>query len=85
MKKSFKELKERSILSQAQMQSVLGGAMTGTCGFILIYSDGNIVKNCNVNKATVDMMLHDREMINNDIVESYWCCDSCASTSYCGN
>lgn len=86
MKKSFKELKERSILSNFQMQNVVGGGNGhGSCGYLIIYEDGSSEFSCNVSKDIAIHMitaLPDRE---NSIAETHWCCDSCASTSYCGN
>lgn len=76
MKTSFKDLKERNILSKEQMQNVKGG---GTCGFVLRYEDGSREVRCGMNKESVDFFL-----ANSTAVAKNWCCDSCDSTSYCG-
>ncbi len=76
--KSFFELKKRSILTLEAMSNVLRGyyqeldaPTTGTCGYKSLY--GTI--QCNVSKAEALFMVEEG---------GYWCCESCASTSYCG-
>ncbi|MBR5491549.1 MAG: hypothetical protein IKV77_00290 [Alistipes sp.] len=84
MKKSFKELKTRSILSNIQMQNVVGGINGhGDCGYLIVYADGRTDSLCGISRAAAEHMLVIRD--DSNVVERYWCCDSCASTSYCGN
>lgn len=79
MKTSFNELKARNILSKEQMQNVKGG---GSCGYIVRYTDGSRESDCNVSQ-TQAQFIADRTN-RPTIAASFWCCDSCASTSYCG-
>ncbi len=68
---NFDLLKEsRNVLSKAQMREVKGGA--GTCGF----RNSNGTYNCNLSKAEA-LHMYDGQ------AGSFWCCDSCSSTSYC--
>lgn len=67
----FKSLKQnRVILSKQQMKEVKGG--TGSCGF----KNSNGVTRCHLSKAEALHMYDGKD-------GSYWCCDSCGSTSYC--
>jgi len=72
--KSFKELKKMNLLTSREMSDLKGSGSypSGTCGYY--GSDGSI--ECGVNKAYAIYMA--------DWTNGYWCCDSCAETSYCG-
>lgn len=75
--KSFVELRRRNLLSLEVMSNILGGRheiegpKTGTCGYKTL--SGTI--QCNVSKAEALFMVEEG---------GHWCCESCASTSYCG-
>ena len=77
----FSELKKRNLLSNESMSIIRGGrkvqrlpdSNTGTCGY---KTDYGIIQ-CNVSKAEALFMVE-----NGDL--GYWCCDSCAQSSYCG-
>lgn len=58
-------------LSKSQMREVKGG---GTCGYYNLKS-GTVA--CNVSKSIALAGVADHS--------DYWCCDSCSTTSYCGN
>ena len=77
MKISFNDLKARNILSKGQMQNVRGGS-TGTCGYMGPVVNGASFVICNISKD--EALFWFAEGANG----SHWCCDSCASTSYCG-
>lgn len=76
MKNSFNELKTRNILSKEQMKNIRGG---GTCGYYIEYADGSYDADCYRSKAEVDHMVNGTKA-----QKKYWCCDSCATTFYCG-
>ena len=66
----FNQLKEsNSTLRKEEMKNVRGG---GSCGFKS--SSGTI--NCNVTKTEALFMVQGG---------GHWCCESCASTTYCGD
>lgn len=67
---SFSELKKRNLLSNESMSAIRGGSV-GTCGFES--SNGEVA--CEVSKD---------EAIGAVANGGHWCCDSCASSSYCG-
>ena len=78
---SFSDLKKRNLLSIESMSEIKGGRMsptsadngngTGTCGYKTRYG----VVSCGVSKECALFMAADG---------GHWCCDSCASSSYCG-
>lgn len=65
---NFNDLKAQA-LSKKQMRAIKGGL--GTCGFKSV--TGTV--NCGVSKAQAQHMAANG---------GNWCCDSCASSSYCG-
>ena len=69
--KSFKELKEKNLLTRVEQNNLRGGYPTGTCGYL--GSDGS--HECGVNKGYA-LFMH-------DWLGGWWCCDSCPETSYC--
>lgn len=75
MKKAFNDLKARNILTKDQMSRVKGG---GTCGFAVWTGDSYIVSCTTSKQDAIDMVEHFTGHGN-------WCCDSCASTWYCGS
>lgn len=75
MKKSYKELFARNILTNNKQQIVKGGK-SGTCGYITV-TDGLRIE-CNISKSEALNALAEAGY------EGKWCCDSCASTFYCG-
>lgn len=69
---NFNDLKAKA-LNRSQMRNIKGGVNgNGTCGY---KKDGEAF--CNLSKAQV-MAATDNGNVGN------WCCDSCASSSYCG-
>lgn len=66
----------KNILSSSEMRSIKGGNVapggSGSCGYKT--SDGE--KACGVSRATAQSAVSSG---------GHWCCDSCSSTSYCGN
>lgn len=68
---NFSDLKKRNLLSNESMSSIRGGH--GTCGFLTKTGAWD----CNVSKNVAMFMLEG--------VGGHWCCDSCASSSYCGD
>ena len=70
---SFSDLKKRNLLSVESMSKIKGGYKngTGTCGFKT--SEGTI--DCGVAKEVALFMIEEG---------GNWCCDSCASSTYCG-
>ena len=78
---SFSDLKKRNLLSMELMSKTMGGRMApamewdprgdGTCGYISSY-------------GTVECGVAKNIAIENSANGGHWCCDSCASTSYCG-
>lgn len=65
----FNDLKAKA-LNKNQMRAIKGGS--GTCG--AISESGSAI--CNVSKA---------QALHWAVGEkAHWCCDSCASTHYCG-
>jgi hypothetical protein len=67
---NFTELKKRNLLSIESMSTIRGGSV-GTCGFWS--SSGEIACNVSMDDALAAVA-----------GGGYWCCDSCASSSYCG-
>ena len=65
----FSELKKRNLLSNESMCNVRGGD-SGSCG----YRDANGNIKCGVSKETA------LGAVSNG---GNWCCDSCATSSYC--
>ena len=78
---NFSDLKKRNLLSMELMSKTMGGRMAavaewdprgdGTCGYKSSY--GTV--ECGVTKEIA---------IANSANGGWWCCDSCASSSYCG-
>ncbi|HMV07442.1 MAG TPA: hypothetical protein PKL56_11620 [Cyclobacteriaceae bacterium] len=61
------------------MRSIKGGVEdggSGTCGFSVNVSGVQVV-GCNVTKAQAQQNVAN--------YGGHWCCDSCPTTSYCGN
>ncbi|PKO96522.1 MAG: rSAM-modified peptide [Bacteroidetes bacterium HGW-Bacteroidetes-6] len=71
--------KSTSTLSHDQMKTIKGG--TGTCGYMGPIIDGQRDIICNISKS--EAMFYMSAYLEDDN-DAYWCCDSCASTSYCG-
>jgi len=72
--------KSTSTLSHDQMKNIKGG--TGTCGYMGPMIDGARDIRCNISKAEAMFYMSAYPDEGND--NAFWCCDSCASTSYCG-
>ena len=64
----FSELKKRNLLSNESMSNVRGGD-SGSCGYETASG-----KKCGVSKETA------LGAVSNG---GHWCCDSCATSSYC--
>ncbi|MDE6215721.1 TIGR04149 family rSAM-modified RiPP [Bacteroides sp.] len=65
---NFNDLKAKAI-NKKQMRAIKGGS--GTCG----YKSPTGTVECGVSKKHAQFMA---------TPDGYWCCDSCASSSYCG-
>lgn len=65
---NFNELKVKA-LNKKEMRAIKGGF--GTCG----YKSPTGKVECNVTKRQAMFMATQ---------DGYWCCDSCGSSSYCG-
>ena len=65
---NFSELKKRNLLSNESMCNIRGGD-SGTCGYKS--SKGT---ECNISKD---------EALKGAGTDGHWCCDSCATSTYC--
>lgn len=83
--KTFDSLKKRNILSALEMSNVKGG---GTCGYQLVHiATGKIESDCNISIYDVQAEMDNATYLESEKGENIrfnWCCDSCASSSYCG-
>lgn len=76
--RTFNELKKRNILSTQAMSFVRGGE-GGTCGYMGPGVNGASTVICNISRE--EALWWYGEGGNG----AHWCCDSCGSTSYCGD
>lgn len=78
--KRFEESK--NVLSKTEMKSIVGGG-TGTCGYQYLTASNDYFTQCGVDKDTAM-----QQAAKGNLPGAHggnWCCDSCATTSYCGD
>ena len=84
----FKDVSPDRILDYEAMSKIrggiddeYGGVGMGTCGIKYTINGVDTII-CNVSKQVVD---DTAILAMNSNVSYWWCCDSCPTTSYCGN
>ena len=54
----------------------------GTCGFKVSFNNGGCFFGCRMPKAEALHYIND--VFIYDVVNSWWCCDNCGTSTYCG-
>lgn len=82
--KTFNNLKERNILSSIEMSYIKGG---GTCGYKIVDMDTREYKvECEISIEDIQVEMDHATYLETEAgrnIRFNWCCDSCASSSYC--
>ena len=80
MKLKSLSINPSKFLNNQELIQLRGGYSIGTCGIKALRVDGTYFIECNIHYDVVN------EIYNNfGDTEKYWCCDSCNTSTYCGN
>ena len=85
----FKDVSPNRILNYEAMSKIrggiddeYGGVGMGTCGIKYTIDNFQTVILCNMSQERIK---ETAELLVESNVPYWWCCDSCPTTSYCGN